>query len=322
MRPESTSTILRRDLTETAQEFDAEGAAARFIAPVAAPLVIVPDQAATYPVMNRENFKKVDDTNRGADGAYNRITGEFGTGSYACDEHGLETVLDDRRAARYRTWMSFEQAMTRVLRYRMLMAWERRVAALYAALGLSNHNVTTAWSDKANAVPLSADFPAAFNALEDACGCGRNELTLIIPRADYAELLETAEVRNRMLYTYPGVQPAQLAAAQLASMLEIRAVKIARSSYDATVEGETESMSQVWAAGVAYVALLAAPNAPMDSPSAARTIIWPGDGATEIPVVETYREEKVRGDVLRVRDDSDEVATAEADLMAYQITNT
>ena len=322
MRPESTSVTLRRDLTATAQEYDEESAQRKFIAPVAAPIAVVGEQAATYPVMNRENFKKVDDVKRGEDGAYNRIVGEFGSRSYDTEDHGLETPLDDRKAARYRNWISFEQAMTRVLRFRMMMAWERRVAALWSGLGLTNHNVDTAWSDKSNAKALSVDLAAAFNDLEDACGCDRSELTLIIPRADYAELVETDEIRNRIQYTYPGVQPAQLGAAQLASMLQIKQVRIARSSYDSKAEGESESMSQVWSAGVLYVALLAEPQSPLEMPSACRTLIWPGDGAADIPVVETYRDDRVRGDVLRVRDDTDEVATAEADLMAYQITNT
>ena len=80
-----------------------------------------------------------------------------------------------------------------------------------------------------------------------------------------------------------------------------------------------------------YLALLAEPRNPgqaadYDSleiePSAARTLIWPSDGADEIPVMESYRDESVRGTIVRARDDTDEVLTAEVDLMAYKLTNT
>jgi len=50
-------------------------------------------------------------------------------------------------------------------------------------------------------------------------------------------------------------------------------------------------------------------------------MLWTAS-APELPVIETYREEKVTADIVRMRDDTDEVATAEVDLMAQKITNT
>ena len=322
MRPESASTTLRRDLSAVAHEFDDQAAEKKFVAPLLAPFAEVGECAATYPVWNRESFKKKADVVRGPDGSYNRITGEFGSANYACEDHGLEMPLDARRQAQYRTFLDLEEGATRILRRNILMAWETRVAALWSGMGLTGHNVTTAWSDAANCVPLTADLPTAFDTLEDKCGCDRSELTIVIPRADYAELVATTEVRDRIKYTFPGVQPALLGAAQLAAMLEVRRVIVPRAAYDSAAEGESESMSQFWAAGTIYVALLCDPDDPIEFPSAARTLLWPGDGATEIPVVEEYWEDRVRAQVLRVRDDTDEVATAEADLMAYSISNT
>lgn len=330
MRPESTSVTLRRDLSIVAQEFDDRGAVKKLIAPYAAPVVRVEEASSTYPVMNREPFKKPVSTTRGEDGRYNRIVGVFGSASYACEDHGLEYPVDDRKAARYRTWLNAEMAGARILRWQILLAWERRVAALYAGAGFTNHNVGTAWSTVATANPV-ADIKAGADVLEDGCGCAREDLSLIIPRADFDELILTDQIRECVKYTFPGIQPAMLNAEQIATILGLKRVVVARSSYDSKEEGIAESMSQVWTAGVIYLALLAEPRNPGQAatyesleiePSAARTLLWPADGAEDIPVMESYREEAVRGNVIRARDDTDEVLTAEVDLMAYKLTNT
>jgi hypothetical protein len=320
MRPESTSVTLRRDLSATAQEFDTSTAANKFIGRKAAPIFQTPEASETYPVMKRENFKKPAETARAEGGAFNRIVGEFGKGTFSCDEHGLEYPIDDRRRKRYATFIDAEQAATRILWYQMRMAHERRVAALYSGAGLTNTNVVTAWSTVASADPAN-DVIIAANKLADACGCDISELSLVIPRADLLEALRTDAIVEQVKYTYPGIRPAQLSAAQFAAIIGIKQVLPATGAYDSAIEGETESNSQIWTAGIMYLALLAEDNDPLEVPSAFRTMLWTAS-APELPVVETYREEKVAADIVRMRDDTDEVATAEVDLMAQKITNT
>ena len=128
-------------------------------------------------------------------------------------------------------------------------------------------------------------------------------------------------ITEQVKYTYPGIRPAQLRPDQFAAILGIKQVLLATGAYDSAIEGETESNSQIWTAGIMYLALLAEDNDPLEVPSAFRTMLWTAS-APELPVVETYREEKVAADIVRMRDDTDEVATAEVDLMAQKITNT
>ncbi len=322
MRPESASITLRRDLTVVAQEFDSLKAQRLFIGDRAAPIAVVEEVASTYPVITRESFKRPATSTRRTEGAaYPRIEGTFGSASYECEEHGLEEILDDRRAARYRTFLNFERWSTLRLRHQILMARERRVAALYSGAGLTNHNVATAWSTVADAVPIN-DILTGVQTVEDACGCIGEDLTLIIPRADFRELLQVTQIVDKTKYTYPGIQPANLAASQIATMLGLKQVLLARGSYDSADEGIAAGVAaQIWTAGVMYLALLAEPGADLESPSAMRTMVWSQDGGPEIPIVERYRSEERRSEVLRMREDTDEVATAEADLMAYQLTN-
>ncbi len=319
MRPESTSVTLRRDLTETAQEYAAGKAVKKFIGPQIAPISEVGEAEASYPIMNRENFKKVDDDERAEDGAYNRITGEFGKGSYECVDRGLEYVLDDRRRKRYKTWVDFEQAATRILYFRLMMAHERRIAALTLNNGSFTLNgAATAWSDSSNAVPLT-DLQTGIEALEDNCGVDASDLSLIIPRADFKEMMATTQVTNLVKYTYPGERPFLLKPNQVASMLQIKEVLIAKGAYDSAPEGETESHSQVWTAGASMLAVLAdGPEMELEEgPQLARTLLWTED-SPEFPVMERYRDDAKRAEVLRARFDYDQVLIGALDLFGYK----
>lgn len=321
MRPESTSVSFRPDISAVLSEFDDEKAAMSFIGMRAAPVWESAEAEGQYPIINREYFKKAANTKRTSSGAYNRILGEFGQGTFSTEEHGLEHPIDDRRRRKYATLFDAESAAARILRYQILLAHERRVAAAYVAAGFTNHNVSTAWSTVASATPIN-DVITGADAIQDACGIGREYLSLIIPRADYLELLQVTQIINKSLYVYnDSVIPAELQPQQLAAMLGIKEVIVARSAYDTKEEGIAESMTQIWTAGICYLCVLANAGDDLSIPSALRTILWVGDSPA-MPVVETYRDDAVRADIVRVRDDTDEVLTGEADLFVYQLTNT
>jgi len=324
MRPESaTAYVYRPDLVAAVQEFDVEKAAAKFIGRRAAPIFQTPEAAGQYPIINRENFKKYTEGKRAEGAKYNRIVGQFAQGNFACEEYGLEYPIDDRRRNRYRNLIDAETAATRQLWYQLLMGHEVRVAALYSGAGFTNHNVTTAWTTTATAVPIN-DIKTGIRTLTRKCGCAPRDISLIIPQDDYDELMQVAQIVDKVKYTYSknsGVQPADLDESEVAAMLKLKEVIVAGGAYDSTEEGVAETDTVIWTAGVMYLAILADQNADMEEPSAARTFQWDVE-APELPVIESYRDEEVRGSVIRARMDTDEALTAEADLMVYQITNT
>ena len=320
MRPESTSMTYRAELTAIVNEYDVEKAAARFIGRRAAPVFEVAECAGEYPIMRRANFKKPATTTRAEGAKFNRIIGQFGKGNYACDENGLAYPVDDRMKRRYTMLIDAEAAAARILWYQLLLSHERRVAALYSGGGFTNTNVATAWSTKATALPLD-DLLTGIEQLEDKSGAGGEDISLIIPRADFREMLSTAQVVDKTKYTYPGLQPALLKPLQVAAMLGIKEALVARSVYDSKEEGVAETNTQIWTAGVMYLAVLAADNEDLEQPSAARTMLWTRS-APELPVMESYRDEDATSDIIRARMDTDELLIGETDLFVYQLTNT
>ncbi len=320
MRPESTSITFNPILAQLLHEYDIEKAAAKFIGRKVAPIFRSPSSTGEYPIMNRENFKKRTPDDRAPDGSYNRITGEFGKGSFATDEHALEGRVDRRMRQRYSSLFDAKAVRASQVWFQALLNHEYRVHALLDGGGFTNTNVTTAWSTVASAVPLN-DIDTGIEALEDNCGCNPEDISLVIPRADFRELNRVTQIVDKVKYTYPGEQPSKLSAQQIAAMLGIKEVIVARSSHDTKEEGVTESMSQIWTAGVMYLMVLAEEGDDLSEPSAARTIIW-DQYESGLPGAYDYPEESTNADIVRAGMDSDEVLVGETDLFVYKLTNT
>lgn len=321
MRPESTSVTFRGDLSAIANEYDDEQSASTFIGRRIAPVFKAEKSSGEYPIFNRENFKKRQNTSRAADGSFNRISGEFGKGTYNTEEHALEYPIDERKRALYAHLFSAEDAATRILRYQLLMDHEFRVRDMMTGAGFTNHNVATAWSDTSNATPLT-DLTTGIKALKKKCGVNKARISLIIHEDDLTEMVNTTQVIDKVKYTYPGAQPAQLEPREIAAMLKIKEVIVLEGAYDSKEEGVAEVDATIWAAGVMYLCVLAdGENAPLETPSLARTILWT-KRSPSLPIMESYDEPKVDANIVRSRDDTDEVLLGEVDLFCYQLTNT
>jgi len=324
--PQTAGLTFRRDLSQVAREFDDTLGAQLFMARLMAPELAVPEVAATYPVWTRENFKKNDESsNRNEHGGYQRIDAEFSSLNYTTEEHGLEFKLDDRRMARFRTFLDFEQHATRVLRYKHLQKLEIRVRTLFeTTMGLTNTNVATAWTTTGSAVPIS-DIHTAADKITQKTGIPREQLELFIPTVDFDEMMLTDNIIDLVQNTFArnqGVRPQNLREADVAHMMGIKAVHKLASYFDSADEGQAESNSAIWTEGVMYLGIFSTGGAGLESMSPARTFVFDADGGPDIPIMERYRDETVRSDILRIRDDTDEAITAETDLFVQKITNT
>ncbi len=324
--PESATVAaqFRDDLSLLGQEYRDMKAAARFIGMKAAPIFRVAETSGEYPTFNRDSFKKTATANRAANGSYNRIIGTFGRATYTTQEYGLEYPIDDKTAKKYVRFFDAEQVANRVLNFQMLKNHEERVSAIYAGGGWTNTNVGTAWTTVASATPLD-DFQTGINSIMDKTGCAQADVSIIIPRPDYIELQRVDQFTELFRSTWSaggGKQPSIVAGSDVANMLGIKEVLVANSAKDTTEEGVAESNSQIWAAGVMYICLLAdGEGAPLEEMSAARTILWDAE-TPGLPTMEAYREENLRRGIVRVREETDEVLQGETDLFVYKLTNT
>jgi len=318
MKWESTSAVIRPDLQAVAQEFLEESFLSRFVGRLVAPLYSQGEASGEWPIIRRGSARKRTDDSYTAAAGFKRITTDVGQGSFKTEHHGIEHPMAYRDIKKFRSLFDAEAAAIRRCLIQVMLNHEYLAAALYAASGATNHNVATAWTTVATAAPLT-DIKTGLNALQDVCGAGPEDVSLIIPRVDFDELLRVTEIAAKTLYTYPGIQPGYLKPQQIANMLGVKRVIVCSTSVDTAEEGVTESLSQLWTGGVMYLAVLPDDEADMESLAAARTVVW---DQYAFPQTESYQNLDHDVWVPRVRADYDVLLTAATDLAIYKITNT
>ena len=90
-----TTTITRRDLSLTYNEFSARVQRSGYAGLKVLPPLGVPQEATTFQRLNvKDNNRKPEDTRRREDGTYARDEGRFSADSYQTIEHGVEERVD------------------------------------------------------------------------------------------------------------------------------------------------------------------------------------------------------------------------------------
>jgi len=270
-------------------------------------LALFPTQkkAATASVVTREGLLRVGDTKRAPGGAYNRddiLTEDM---AYACEENGQEQKLDDGDRAMYASDFDAEEIMSMTALNRLLLAQEIRIAALLFNTGTWSGaplttTVSTAWGTVASATPVE-DVLAAKAKVRALTGLEPN--ALILSRTVYNNLLRTAAIRAEIKYV--AVPTAENIRSALAALFDVRRLLVGGAVYNAAIEGQPFSGSDVWGSGYAMVARIAEAAAPLQVPCVGRTLLWTQDSPENV-VVEQYRENQTRSDIFRVRQHTNE----------------
>lgn len=301
--PTAATTLQRPDLGALAFEFMADASQRGFIGLDVLPIFEVPRPSMDYPKIPIEAFMKLQKTNRAARGNYNRTDYEFETGTFACEEHGWEELLDDSEAELYRRFFDAEElAVMRAIDI-IMRNHERRVAtAVFNTGNITNTAaVGTEWSTVATATPRRDVF-AGKNALRLATGVIVDSMAINL--TVFNNLLRSAEVIEALKYTNPfEMGSVEQQAAQLGQYFGLE-LHVAGGLYDSAKKGQTFSLAEIW--DDEYCLLFAkSQGLDLRNPQLGRTFLWTGD-SPDILTTEEYREEKARSGVYRVRHNVDE----------------
>jgi hypothetical protein len=250
------------------------------------------------------------ETLRASGAGYARGQFEFATATYACKEHGAEEPVDDREAKMYAEYFDAEQIATMRAFSAVLRNAEQRVAsAIFNATTWTGSTLTTAitheWDDATNATPAT-DVEAAVQQIYDNSGLWAN--ALVINRKVFRNLRNCASVIDRINSAGAGSpsKASDVTEAMLAAIFDLEHIIVAGSSKNGAKEGQAASPSQIWSDEYAMVCRIST-SVDMRDPCIGRTFHWAEDGSSIGGTVETYRDETVRGDVVRVRHDVDEI---------------
>lgn len=305
--PSSTTSLAnqRPDLGESLQAFDVMMDAEGFIGQRVMPVLQVGVQSGTFGKIPLEQLLQNRETKRAAGGGYNRGNWKFTPGSFATEEHGVEEPVDDREAKMYTSYFDAEVISTMRAQRAILEAQERRVAAaVFNATTYSPTSITNEWDDYANATPIS-DVESKVQAIWGASGLWPN--AMVINRKVFRNLRNCAQIVDRLKYQgFQDVRPGNITVDALAQVFDIPFLLVAGGTKNTANEGQSASISSIWPDEYCWIGRVATTQ-DFREPCVGRIFHWAADGSQERGLVETYRDETVRADIVRVRHDVDEV---------------
>jgi hypothetical protein len=319
--------ITRFDLSIAYAEFNLLNNMKKFIGLKVLPALGVALEAADFlKIVLASYLTKVEDTRRAPKSGYARDDWEWTKDSYACDEHGVEEVVDDATVERYGDIVRAEQICSVRAINRVLQRLEYDIAAAvfntttWTGATLTT-TLTTPWSTAATADPV-ADIDAAHDKVNSNCGEDAN--TLVLTKKGFRSILRTARVEGLLKYnaadvliaTNDGMNMSAVPriADGLLQLFQVEQILVGRGFKNTADRGQTATLSRMWDDTMAMLCVVHDDGISGDienpSPQVGRTLFTtkndeplPGqdDAGLGSLIIDEYREENVRGSVLRPR---------------------
>lgn len=309
--PSKTLATLRPELALLFMEWNREMSRRGFISQRVLPVREVTEQAGTLPHIPLEQLLKGAQTRRNAGGDYNRVGFTFGDKSYACERHGIEVPIDDYNAAKYRHFFDAETVAVMLAYNTVMTAAEKRAAALifntttWTGSALSTA-VGTEWSVLATATPVD-DVAAAKNRIWVASGLVANALIICYPV--WENLRRVKQIKDDVASAGAGSSSmaGDISVEMVARALGLDFLFVAGAPENTANEAAARSLAPIWDDEYAMVCRVVTQRFAEVDPGIGITAHWGEDGSEVGGMVETYRDEPVGGDVVRVRHDVDEL---------------
>lgn len=306
-RPTGDTTIIRPDLGVIVYEHQVNAHRFGFIGLRVLPIIPVALQSSSYPMIPAETMTSVPDTQRAERSGYHRDDWKFEDGSYACREHGLEQLVDDRERERIEgvySAMDVDEIAVNRGEHRILLAQEKRIAdKVFDTSTFTNEAVGVPWSTLATATPTS-DIADCKSDIRKSCGIMPN--TLIIGYDTFENLTRCQDITSELVYTDPmSMSTIEAQIQKLASIFKLEHVLVGGAIMNQAKRGQKFSPKDIWSSSYAMLCTISSGGPDLEEPCLGRTFMWTQDSDGN-PTVETYREEDKRSDVYRVRHDVDE----------------
>lgn len=292
-------TILRADIrTALEQGLDA----LKFcIAEKIAPVYEADAKAGQYLFRSLEGrgAQRLDENRRAPNTSYQQVTNSWTSDSFETQDYGYESDVDDSLKAYADRYLDLEVSTARILDTKLMLAHEQRVANLL--INTASFTATSSITAYSQANLAVVDFVGDVqNACEKQRGLGTvaNSIVLSYPLWNYVR--RAPLFQNYIRGNFPTVLPTIISPEQAAQVFfdqGIEKIYIGGAYQDVGGEGQAYSGSPLWPNTYFWVGKVSGGD--FMAGGALRTISWGEDGGFK--VVESYRDERKRSDVLRVR---------------------
>jgi len=237
---------------------------------------------------------------REAGASYKRVNRKYDTDTFDCVEYGLETAIDDAYEAEVERFMNLEAVEAGLLERSLRLSYEQRVSDLL--MSTSGGIVATAAIVSYTETLLSTiNFPADVAAARKRMLKNGKEPNALVMNADVWHTLARSPLLQNQIY---GVVPrtagqnALPSEQDVANALGFEFIYVGKAAKNANKKGQTFSGGFVWP--TTYVAVCEIKGGEYTAGGVGRTIQWSKD-TTGLFTPETYRDDRIRSNVMRVR---------------------
>lgn len=301
MYPSSGAT-LRADLAIKVEE--ASSADQFFIADKVMPPLGVEAKSGQYPKLKLDGAALLDAnvTSRSRGGSYGETSRKWDSDSYDCLDLGIEEPVDDTDAKDLARFFNLEASIARLCMRGVKLAAEKRVAA--ATFNTTNYGAATnsavAYTEANIAtIDFAKDIGAAVERVNDN-GAAAN--TIVLSSTVLERLKRSTKLQSFVRGSIVGQTQTPINAQSIAQAFAdygITTVLVGRARVNSAKKGQPYSASSVWGTTYVWVGYVnPQASSPMDG-GAGFQLYWNAEGG--LYVAETYRDEKRRSNMVRVR---------------------
>jgi hypothetical protein len=286
----------------------ASGVDKLFIGQEVLPVLGVNKRAGEYPILRKAKGQLLmrDNTKRNSSGSYNEITRKHEWDSYTCEDRGLEERVDDTKADEMTDFFDLEVTTTKLVGRACKMDFENQVMAK-----TFNESVFTKVDAAVNYLAANAATvdPAAdiINAIAALVSRGQSANTMVMSLSMWNYVR-----RSKLLQAYiygsnnDAVKVIKKADVErifgeesggtLKLMIGAAVQSTSNRAKDTIVTASIWPNTHIWVGNVQ--------SGDFANGGAGRTLSWEADTPNGLFLTETYRDDKNRGDMVRVRSNS------------------
>ena len=233
--------------------------------------------------------------------SYQRINRKYDIDTFDAQEYGLEAVIDDSFESEVERFMNLEATEAMLLERNLRISYEARVAA--AVMNASTFNATAAKVSYTETLLSTQNLPADVKAAKERLalkGIYDNDLSIIMSQTLFNMIQRSTLMQNQIFGVVPRAagQKSLPTEEDIAHSLGVANLFIGKAAKNANGEGQTHSGAFIWVN--TYIAVCQITGGEYQAGGIGRTIQWTKD-TTGLFTPETYRDDRIRSNVLRVR---------------------
>lgn len=236
---------------------------------------------------------------RNQSGTYNESNMAFEWDNYQTEEYGHEERIDDVIRKRMKNFFDAEVMTAKDCMRKVMLDYEVSVAktildpdTFQEAQPVAAYN-----NDNLATMDVPADINAAIEAMNNV---GEQPNTLVLSLHLW-NLIKRSQKMQTYLYGFLNTTQggSNISTQIVAEAFNLKQIIIARKTVDVSLNGKAPNIQPVW--GNNYLFLGDIQGGDFKAGGVGRTMIWDADSEGGLFTTDTYRDEKRRGDIVRVR---------------------